>query len=476
MKKPGSEPDNNRILSEPRDLPSVEALVRDRTLSEARARYGTRLLTEAVREALDRARSALKGGGGGGVVTLEAIVSSVTRGLEDLLSGGIRPVINATGTVLHTNLGRAVLAEEAIRGAERAGSAYTNLEFDVDKGARGERDGFCVSLIKRLTGCEEASIVNNNAAALLITLNTLAEGREVIISRGELIEIGGSFRLPEIIKKSGAIIREVGTTNRTHRADYEGAMNERTALILKVHTSNYIIEGFTSEVGLRELAALGAERGIPVVEDLGAGALIDLTDLGLPREPLVSESLGAGAHVVTFSGDKLLGGPQAGLIAGKAHVVGRIRKNPMKRALRCGKLTLAALEETLKLYLDPERLPGHLPALGLMTRGLEQINAMAERAVDIMGSDGKAGIKAAVEDGESVIGGGALPGRFLPTRVVVMTGGPGAAKIQRAFLDGRPPVVGRIHRDAFILDPRTVLDEGGFLSAIEEVLERLDTG
>ena len=465
-----------RHLTSPRDLPSVEALVRDNALDGARTIYGDAFVTHEARAVLEEARKALCQGRDGTAVRMDAedLPRRVLSRMEALLAGGIRPVINATGTVLHTNLGRSILADEAVCKAALAGSAYTDLEFDVGRGERGERDAFSVSLIKRFTGCEDACVVNNNAAALLITLNTLAEGKEVIISRGELIEIGGSFRLPEIIEKSGCVLREVGTTNRTHAADYIGAINERTALILKVHTSNYTIEGFTSEVGLGELVAIGKDHGIAVVEDLGAGALMDLAAHGLPREPLVSESIRTGAHAVTFSGDKLLGGPQAGLIAGKRETVARIRKNPLKRALRCGKLTLAALEETLKLYLNPGRLAEALPSLGLMTRPIDEIDAMAARAAALINTQRDAGMSASVIDGRSVIGGGSLPGRTLATRVVsMMDSERGAVALQRAFLDADPPVIGRIHRDAFILDPRTILDEEEFLEALRETLEKL---
>ncbi len=468
-----------KILTEPRDLPSVEVLARDETLAPLRADYGAGLVTDSARAVIDEARAVLsnkKKGGEGCAVTAESLFGSVIKRTEAIMGGGLRKVINATGTVLHTNLGRSVLSEEAAAKVSLACSSYTDLEFDIDKGARGERDSYSVSLIKRLTGCAEASVVNNNAAALLITLNTLAEGREVIISRGELIEIGGSFRLPEIIKKSGCILREVGTTNRTHTADFIKAIGEKTALILKVHTSNYTIEGFTSEVGLKELVAIGAKHDIPVVEDLGSGALIDLTAYGLPHEPLVSESIGAGAGCVTFSGDKLLGGPQAGLIAGSSELVGRIRKNPLKRSLRAGKLTLSALEETLKLYLNPEKLVERLPALMLMTRPLEEIDAVAKKAAKLINHKEGVALKAVVEDGSSVIGGGSLPGRELPTRIVSIRGKQSPAALHRDFLNAPTPVLGRIKKDSFILDARTVLDEKLFLSAIDKVLVSLTGG
>jgi len=465
-----------KILTEPRDLPSVEVLARDKRLAALRENYGACLVTDSARAVIDEARAVLsnkKKGGEGGAITSEKLFGEVAKRAEAVMGGGLREVINATGTVLHTNLGRSVLSEEAAAKVSLACSSYTDLEFDIDKGARGERDSYSVSLIKRLTACAEASVVNNNAAALLITLNTLAEGREVIISRGELIEIGGSFRLPDIIKKSGCILREVGTTNRTHTADFINAIGENTALILKVHTSNYTIEGFTSEVGLKELVGIGAKHDIPVVEDLGSGALIDLTAYGLPHEPLVSESIGAGAGCVTFSGDKLLGGPQAGLIAGSSELVEKIRKNPLKRSLRAGKLTLSALEETLKLYLNPEKLAERLPALRLMTRPLDEIEAVAQKAAELINNKDGTALKASVEGGNSVIGGGSLPGRELPTRVVAVRGKKSPAALHRAFLNASTPVLGRINKDSFILDVRTVLDEKLFLSAIGKVLCRL---
>jgi len=475
-----------KILGKPRDLPSVEALANEECLAGLRADYGAILVTDSARAVIDEARDILsfgqkgvKGGEGGESISVDVLLSRVVERVEAVMGGGLRKVINATGTVLHTNLGRSVLCDEALRKVALACASYTDLEFDIGRGARGERDSFSVSLIKQLTGCAEASIVNNNAAALLITLNTLAEGREVIISRGELIEIGGSFRLPDIIAKSGCILREVGTTNRTHAADYVKAIGEKTALILKVHTSNYTIEGFTSEVGLKELVSIGAKYNVPVVEDLGSGALLDLTAYGLPHEPLVSESIRAGAGCVTFSGDKLLGGPQAGLIAGNMDLVERIRKNPLKRSLRAGKLTLAALEETLKLYLTPSRLQERLPALRLMTRPVDEIEAMAEKAADIINKDKGAGLNATVEEASSVIGGGSLPGRTLPTMVVSIRGGMGPAALYRAFLEARPPllpVLGRISKDSFILDARTVLDEGEFLSAISTIVTRIKGG
>lgn len=437
-----------------RGLPSVDEVLRSEGLREAVKANSTALVTEAVRSALEGLRAGILSGSIKEIPRDLAPV--VEEKLKEMLASSIVRVVNATGTILHTNIGRAVLSKEAIEAAVRA-SGNINLEFDLGRGERGERDSLVEPLVKKLTGAEAACVVNNNAAAVLLALNTLAEGREVIISRGELIEIGGSFRLPEIIKKSGCVLREVGTTNRTHLKDFTSAVTQQTALFLKAHTSNYLVVGFTAEVGLKELVEAGRNAGIPVVEDLGSGSLVDLSAWGLPKEPLVRESLEAGADIVTFSGDKLLGGPQAGIIAGKKELVERIKKNPLKRAMRADKLTLAALEATLRLYLNKERLADRLPTLGHMARPLVEIEKTAVEAARLLRTKlgGKYVIE--IEDGESVVGGGSLPGHNLPTKVISITHPEtGPDRISRLFMSSRPPILGRVKKEKFLLDMRTV--------------------
>lgn len=441
-----------------RAIPGVDELLKDPHLSAPLTEHGASIVTEAVRSALDDLRTGVLGGSVT-EVTVGLIIAMVDDNIASLTRPSLRKVINATGTIIHTNIGRAILSTEAAEAVRIAALSNTNLEFDLASGGRGERDVHVEELIKRLTGAEAATVVNNNAAAVLLTLNTLAESKEVIISRGELIEIGGSFRLPEIIKKSGCVMREVGTTNRTHPADYLSAITPDTALIFKAHTSNYRVVGFTAGVSLSELAVLGKKHSIPVVEDLGSGSLVDLASYDLPDEPTAGESIRAGADIITFSGDKLLGGPQAGIIAGKKALIDLIRRNPLKRALRADKLTLAGLEATLRLYLDPARLASKLPTLRYMTRGLGEIEAVALRAAELLGAFLGEGFAVSVEPGESVVGAGAMPGRCIPTKVVSVSHfilGPD--EISARFLSSKTPILGRINRDRFILDMRTIDD------------------
>lgn len=405
--------------------------------------------------------------------TRAAMLDAITRAAERAVAAdqpNLKPVINATGVVLHTNLGRAILAESAIEAVEHAARSAVNLEYDLGGGARGDRDAIVEEELRVLTGAEAATVVNNNAAAVLLALNALAEGREVIVSRGELIEIGGSFRLPDVMAKSGAHLREVGTTNRTHRRDYADAIGPDTALLLKVHPSNYRVVGFTSEVTLADLVAIGREHGIEVMEDLGSGALVDLGAFGLPREPMVAERIAAGAALVTFSGDKLLGGPQAGVIVGRRELVAKIRANPLKRALRCDKLTLAALEATLRLYLRSRDLGAELPTLRLLRRTPTELRIVAARVRDIL-TDRLGAVRESIGaelnfnvemvESTSQIGSGALPIEELKTVAVTVTH-PEISPDTIAAMFRRAGVIGRITDDVFQLDMRTVEDPAAF--------------
>jgi L-seryl-tRNA(Ser) seleniumtransferase len=376
----------------------------------------------------------------------------------DSRPGHVR-VINATGTILHTNLGRALLSRAAIDAMVQVADHPINLEFDLAAGKRGKREEALQTLLIDLTGAEAATVVNNNAAAVLLGLNTLAEGREVIVSRGELIEIGGAFRIPEIMAKSGAMLREVGATNRTHPADYENAINDRTALLLKVHTSNYKVVGFTAEVTLEQLVALGRKHRLPVMEDLGSGALIDLSSYGLPKEPVVAENIKIGADVVTFSGDKILGGPQAGLIVGKKALIAQMNKSHLQRALRCGKLTLAALEATLRRYRQSPDITQEIPTLRAFTRSMDEIRTLGEALVPQLAAALGADFHVQLRESTAQIGSGALPTEELPT-VVISVEHPKrtAHTIAQAFRSADPPIVGRIKDDRFLLDLRTIFD------------------
>ncbi|HLK87091.1 MAG TPA: L-seryl-tRNA(Sec) selenium transferase [Candidatus Binataceae bacterium] len=375
----------------------------------------------------------------------------------------LRAVVNATGVVLHTNLGRAPLAEPAIEAMAAAARAPVNLEYDLDAGGRGERDSLVEEALCALTGAEAATVVNNNAAAVLLALNSLAAGREVVVSRGELIEIGGSFRLPDLMQHSGAQLREVGTTNRTHPADYERAIGPETALLLKVHPSNYRVVGFTSAVGIAELVEIGRRHAIDVVEDLGSGALIDFARMKLPREPLVAERIAAGAALVTFSGDKLMGGPQAGVAVGTRRLVEKMRANALRRALRCDKLTLAALEATLRIYLRAGDLAAAIPTLRLLSRGVGELELIAERARDILSQRLGDAFNLEVVATTAEIGSGAQPTEEIPSRAIRVTHGALSPEaIAAMFRAARPPVIGRIRDDAFLLDVRAVDDASAF--------------
>ena len=393
-----------------------------------------------------------------------AMIDAIVRAAERAIAADeprLRPVVNASGVVLHTNLGRAILAESAIEAVEEAARSAVNLEYDLETGGRGDRDTIVEDEICALTGAEAATVVNNNAAAVVLALNSLAEGREVVVSRGEMIEIGGSFRLPDVMAKSGALLREVGTTNRTHRSDYADAIGPATGLLLKVHPSNYRVVGFTSDVTLEDLVEIGRERGVDVMEDLGSGALTDLEQFGLPREPLVRERVAAGATVVTFSGDKLLGGPQAGVIVGRAEAIARIKRNPLKRALRCDKLTIAALSATLRIYLRSRDIGTDLPTLRILGRSVSEISAMAPRAREVLLERLGAEYGVDIVEATSQVGSGAMPVKELATVALRVTHLEKSAN-SIASMFRRARIIGRIVDDSFQLDLRTIEDPAVF--------------
>lgn len=428
-------------------LPALDALLREPEGAVLVERFGRREVTQALRDTLAARRAARAFGDPPAVLLDEAADRLARRAVASQ-----RPVFNLTGTVLHTNLGRAPLPPEAAEAAAAALGNATTLEFDLQTGRRGERDDHVAPLLCELTGAEAATVVNNNAAAVLLVLNTFALGQEVPVSRGELIEIGGSFRIPDIMARAGAVLREVGTTNRTHPRDYQAAIGPQTGALMRVHPSNYAITGFTAAVPTPALAGIARAAGVPLIEDLGSGSLVDLATWGLPHEPTPGESLAAGADLVTFSGDKLLGGPQAGLIVGHSELIRRLNANPMKRALRLDKGRLAALEHVLRLYRDPDRVRARVPALWLLTRSEADIRATAERVQGVL-QRAFPDRTVAVEGCRSQIGSGAMPVDLLPS-VAVTIGGSGLESLTK-FLRALPrPVIGRVAHARLYLDCR----------------------
>jgi L-seryl-tRNA(Ser) seleniumtransferase len=479
--EPTDAPDRARAL---RHLPSVDRLANGETGRQLQERHGRTLVTSEAKALIAERREALAGGGADvGGVSLEALGDALAARVAQATRSRLVPVINLTGTVLHTNLGRAVLPQAAVPQVVAAMTSATNLEYDLEAGGRGEREAAVEALLVRLTGAEAATVVNNNAAAVLLVVAALAHGRRVVVSRGELVEIGGSFRIPEVMASAGAQLVEVGTTNRTHLQDYEDAIDASTGIVMKVHASNYVIRGFTASVDERTLAGLCARRGVPLVSDLGSGALVDLGAWGLPREPLPQEMLEAGCDVVTFSGDKLLGGPQAGLVVGRAEHVARIRRHPMKRALRLSKLPLAALEATLRAYLHPERLCRDVPTLRWLTRDAGELARLADRLrpglAEALGPRYR--VEAAPMDSE--IGSGSLPGQAIPSFGLAVTAVGGRRKDASAVLEGLAralrglsvPVIGRISAERLLLDLRC-LDHAEDLSRLYGELGRAVAG
>lgn len=461
------------------DIPSLDRLLNAEALRPALATHGRTQVVAALRRDLEALRKrALDGGVPRHELDAAAVAARTTAALDEAARPRLRAVYNLTGTVLHTNLGRALLPDEAVASVLRALTTPANLEFDLDTGGRGDRDDLIDDLLCELTGAEAATVVNNNAAAVLLMLNALADRHDVVVSRGELVEIGGAFRIPDIMKRAGAKLVEVGTTNRTHAADYENAIGPRTAMLMKVHCSNYAVTGFTKSVGVADVAALAHARGLPATVDLGSGTLVDLTQFGLPKEDTVRETIAAGADLVTFSGDKLLGGPQAGLLVGRADLIRKIKKNPLKRALRVGKLTLAALEPVLQLYRTPEFLAQRLTTLRLLTRPMRDIQPQAERLRGVLAH--AAGPSYAVEAVPmfSQIGSGALPIDQLPSYGLAVrhagSGRPGRHldRLETQLRRLPVPVIGRIADDALWLDLRCLedRDEAAFTAQLAEPL------
>lgn len=460
-------------------LPSVERLLQNGDVASLIVEFGRSAVTHAIRGALELARIELRSATTAVVPDDLALLQRAARQLHEDARPSLRRVFNLTGTVLHTNLGRATLPQEAIDAVTLAARESTNLEFQIAPGKRGERDDHVEALLCRLTGAEAATVVNNNAAAVLLVLNSLANRKEVPVSRGELIEIGGSFRMPEIMARSGCKLREIGTTNRTHWSDYASAIGPKTGVVMRVHTSNFKVEGFTSEVRESDLARLCRERGVPFIVDLGSGTLIDLQEFGLPHEPTPAESIAHGADLVTFSGDKLLGGPQAGIIVGRRDLIKAIRRNPLKRALRVDKMTLAALAAVLRLYSNPQRLVERLPVLRMLTRPVEEIRIVADRMREALIPilQGVASVETFSCD--SQIGSGALPTRTIPSaglaiRVDGQKRGSGAAleRLALAFRELPVPVIGRIHDGALVFDLRCLEDEAAFARQLPELARR----
>ncbi len=452
-----------------RKLPSVDQVLKSAV--DLIGQWGHEPVTQAVREEIQRQRDHIRQDLVDAATTsIAGILGHVEQRLVLRNKASLKAVFNLTGTVLHTNLGRALLPGTAVEAVTRVASQACNLEFDLDNGLRGDRDSHIDRILAELCGAESATVVNNNAAAVLLALNTFALDKDVVVSRGELVEIGGAFRMPEIIQSAGCQLHEVGTTNRTHLKDYAGAVNSNTAILLKVHTSNYRIEGFTSEVKEEELARLARDNNIPSMVDLGSGNLADFSSMGLPHETTIRQTLESGVDIVTFSGDKLLGGPQSGVIVGTKATIDKIKSNPMKRALRTDKMTIAALHEVLRLYQDPASVSQKLPTLMLLKRDRNDIMSQATRLLDSVRTALEPVFSVRIEDCESQVGSGALPVETLPSAALVITHPAGDDRALRELAAAMrkldKPVIGRLHNGELFLDLRCLDDEKGFTSQV----------
>ncbi len=472
------DPTRARLL---RQLPAVDELLRTPRVNSALSGLSRPFATEVIRQAIASARREILTAPTEQLpprFDAESFLRSLASALESARRPSLTRVINATGVIIHTNLGRSPLAEAAQGAILEAARSYSNLEYDLKQGTRGSRQSHLEALLTELTRAEAALVVNNNAAAVMLALNSLAAGREVIISRGQLVEIGGSFRMPEIMAASGAILREVGTTNKTYLRDYEQAITGNTTLLLKVHPSNFRIMGFTKEVPLAELVALGRRYGLMVMEDLGSGCFVDLSRFGLEKEPTVQETVATGADVVTFSGDKLLGGPQAGIILGNREVLGRLRQNPQMRALRPDKLTIAGLEATLRFYLDEPRALAELPTLAMITRPLAEVERQARRLARTIKKTFVGRLQVEVRESVARVGGGALPQEPLRSRALALALPPLAPHQLEAHLrQASCPIIARVEHETLLLDVRTLLphDEPALLAGLREVVEGINS-
>ncbi len=455
-------------------IPSVDRLLKSPGIAEISSQYSHNLILKGINDALETLRGAIKSGEPvtPSDLAVEGVCTRVVERLKMLDQPSLRTVINATGIVVHTNLGRSILAKQALDRFRTIAGGYSNLEYDLNKGERGTRYAHVEGILLEITSAEGAMVVNNNAAAVLVSLETLARDREVVVSRGELVEIGGSFRIPEVMRKSGARMVEVGATNKTHLRDYERAIGPDTALLLKVHKSNFHLIGFTEEVDRGELVKIGRRYGVPVMEDLGSGCFVDFSKYGLIKEPTVQEVLAQGVDLVTFSGDKLLGGPQAGIILGRKDLIEAIRGNQLSRALRIDKLTLLALEETLRVYRDERVALREIPTLRMILASPKSLKERARRLMKLVGKVEARNFTVGVRDGESKVGGGALPLLVLPTFLLCLTPGSLSANaLEESFRASDPPIVVRIERDQVLLDVRTIQE--GELKIVAEAIRRL---
>lgn len=447
-----------------RKLPSVDALIKTDEARKLIEAYSREAVVGAARSVLKELRSKISAdkvkAGSEETISPENITKKIESRLGDKFSPSLKPAVNATGVILHTGLGRALLSVEAREAIQEAIKGYCTLAADIETGRRGNRDAHVEGLLCELTGAEAATIVNNNAAATVLILNTLARGKEVIVSRGQLVEIGGSFRMPEVMESSGAIMREVGTTNKTHLRDYAAAINENTGAIMRVHHSNYRIVGFSEEPSVEKLSKLAQEHNVPLIDDLGSGALVDLSEYGLEAEPLVRDSIRAGVDVACFSGDKLIGGPQSGIIVGKASVVEKIRKNPLKRALRVGKLTLAGMEATMRLFFNLERLKEEHPVYRMFSLKIEELEKRGKKVIRKLQAELADKAEISLEDGGSQVGSGSVPVETIPTKLLqVKPVSLSAESLVKRLRYNNPPVFARIHKDAVLLDLRTIQED-----------------